>query len=473
MKAKIISTKRDKNEKPNGYTLPLVLTISLIAGTMMMAATTQAWIQYKGVGRQSQARSAKEVAEAGLAELVENLNRNHAHLLVLDNSQWANPPLSSSICSNSTLGSPSTTGTVGSNGFYQLEEYTFNGSAFFGGKANLRMRGEHRPNGITKAAAVVEQTIEIKPKPCDDSFGQPTSTSGFPGLLAQDITLGGNDVLGKMSGNVLCTSCEDESDLGSNQTSIIGGKKFFGPIDLPPVPTPPESLNSLYDSPFSCDKNCGDLEIISGSSDPAKLLDGQCQVDAEGITHCVIEKLIIKNNELKINSSGGPVRLYFTGTGEVFKSTGNGGIRHEPASAPSTNLGIFGNPIDPTNAIEDQNFTLRGASDTNNLWINFPDGNLGIAGGAQDNANCEILDDGSLGECTGGDIYGAVWAKSWGETNGASSGTGVQIVVPPKMGNQIYNNFGEEYAIGLKDYVALGVTKWSSFTIDSQRAASP
>ena len=167
------------------------------------------------------------------------------------------------------------------------------------------------------------------------------------------------------------------------------------------------------------------------------------------------------------------VDLYFTGTGEVFKSTGNGGIRHEPSSAPSTNLGIFGNSIDPTNAVEDQDFTLRGASDTNNLWINFPDGNLGIAGGAKDNANCEILEDGSLGECTGGDIYGAVWAKSWGETNGASSGTGVQIVVPPKMGNEIYNNFGEEYAIGLKDYVALGVTKWSSFTIDRQRGASP
>ena len=359
--------RRAKSYLDKGYALPVVIISSLIIGTGMMAATTQAWVNYQSVGRQSQARFAKEAAEAGLAELVETLNRNHAHLLVLDNSQWANPPLSSSLCSNSTLGSPSTSGTVDTDGYYQLEGYTFNGSAFFGGKADLRMRGEYRPNGTTKAAAIVEQTIEIKPKPCDDAFGQPASTSGFPGLLAQDITLGGNDVLGKMSGNVLCTSCEDEIDLGSNQTSIIGGKKFFGPIDLPPVPTPPQTLSFLYNNPFSCDKNCGNLEIISGSSDPNKLLNGQCQMDGDGITHCVIEKLIIKNNELKINSSGGPVRLYFTGTGEVFKSTGNGGIRHEPSSAPSTNLGIFGNSIDPTNAVEDQDFTLRGASDTNNL----------------------------------------------------------------------------------------------------------
>ena len=122
----------------------------------------------------------------------------------------------------------------------------------------------------------------------------------------------------------------------------------------------------------------------------------------------------------------------------------------------------------------DQDFTLRGAADSNNLWAYFPDGHLGIAGGAQDNADCEILADGSLGECTGGDIYGAVWAKSWGETNGASSGTGVQIVVPADMGQQLYNNWGPDFAIGLRDYVALGVTRWSSFVLDNTRAgASP
>ena len=480
---------RTKDKQANGYVLPLVLLITMLMGTSMMAITTRAWLDQKGAIRQSEARAAREVAEAGLASMVETLNRRHAHLLIVDQGQWSNPPLSSSVCSNSSTGVPSTTGTVGSNGFYELESYTFNGSAFYGGKADLRMRGEVRRNGDTRAAAIVTQTIEIKPKSCTTSYGEPVDTSGFPGLLGQTITLGGNDVLGKLSGNVFCIQCASESDVGGNSQSIVGGQIVTGPLDLPPVPTAPASLN-LYDTPFSFDasdckgntenqpascavSNNGDLEIIAGSTDPTKLLNGQCAEDGDGITHCVVEKLLLDNNELRVNSVAGPVRIYFTGTGEVFKSTGNGGIRHtQGADAPSTNLGLFGNPLDPTNSTPDQQFTLRGAADSNNLWAYLPDGNLGIAGGAQDNANCEVLSDGSLGECTGGDIYGAVWAKSWGETNGASSGTGVQIVVPPDMGQQLYNDFGTDYAIGLRDYAALGISKWSSFVLDSGRASS-
>ena len=456
-------------EANRGYALPFVLLAALLMGAGMMAATSRAWLDYTGAGRQSQARSAREIAEAGLAEVVEKLNRNHAHLLIVDDDDWSNPPYFSSVCSNSSTGVPGTTGTIGGNGYYELESYTYNGTPFYGGKAELRMRGEIRRNGNTKAAAIVMQTIEIKPKSCTDPFGTPTSTSGFPGLLGQDITLGGNDVLGRMSGNVFCIECTSEDDIGANNTSIIGGDVFIGPLDLPEIPPAP---SALYDNPYSCNK-CGDIEIISGSNDPSKLLNGQCQEDSKGVTHCVVEKLIMKNNELKINTAGGPVRIYFTGEGEVFKSTGNGGIRHEPASAPSSNLSLLGKKADDDDT-NDQDFTLRGAADSNNLWAYFPDGHLGIAGGAQDNADCEILADGSLGECTGGDIYGAVWAKSWGETNGASSGTGVQIVVPADMGQQLYNNWGPDFAIGLRDYVALGVTRWSSFVLDNTRAgASP
>ena len=72
--------------------------------------------------------------------------------------------------------------------------------------------------------------------------------------------------------------------------------------------------------------------------------------------------------------------------------------------------------------------------------------------------NCD-----STGECTGGDIYGAVWGKNWGESNG----TGAQINVPADMGQQLYNNFGTSYGIGMKDYVAIGISKWSSFIIDN------
>ena len=88
------------------------------------------------------------------------------------------------------------------------------------------------------------------------------------------------------------------------------------------------------------------------------------------------------------------------------------------------------------------------------MWVYFPDGNLGIKGGAGDDVNCD-----TQGECTGGDIHGAVWGKSWGLSNG----TGAQITVPADMGQMIFNNYGAAYGIGMKDYAAVGVANWRSF----------
>ena len=78
------------NNKSNGFILPLVVIVTLILGAGMMATTTQAWLGLTGAVRQSRARSAREVAEAGLSQLIEELNRNHAHLLVVDKDNWDN-----------------------------------------------------------------------------------------------------------------------------------------------------------------------------------------------------------------------------------------------------------------------------------------------------------------------------------------------------------------------------------------------
>ena len=500
---------RSQNSTQGGFILPLVLIASLVIGASLMATTMRAWLGFTGAARQSQARSAREVAEAGLAQLVESLNREYAHLLVIDHDvinhknhsedpdedyrDWHNPTLFSSLCSNNNTGMPTISGAIGSKGRFSLETYEFDGTPFYGGKAKIRMRGELlRSDNSVAAAAIVMQTVEIKPKSCTTAYGEATDTSGFPGLLGQTVTLGGNDVLGGISGNVLCLQCTTEADAGQNPTSIVS-KLFLGPIDLPSVPTPPdtEDFSVLEENPFSFDHDqvkcnqdppspaCaslnadGNIEIIGGSTDSTKLLNGQCKVDGKGITHCIVDKLLLRNNELIVNTSASPVRIYFRGEGDVFNISGNGGLRHIPADAPSHKLGLFGNSFDANNHVVDQEVTLRGAADTNNLWMYFPDGNLGIAGGAQDNSDCEELDDGSMGECTGGDIYGAVWSKTWGQTNGASSGTGVQIVVPDDMGQQLYNNYGTAYAIGLRDYVALGTSKWSSFIIETPSASNP
>jgi hypothetical protein len=35
--------------------------------------------------------------------------------------------------------------------------------------------------------------------------------------------------------------------------------------------------------------------------------------------------------------------------------------------------------------------------------------------------------------------------------------------VPANMGTELFNNYGAEYALGIRDYVAVGVTGWRSF----------
>jgi hypothetical protein len=467
-----------KSIQTDGFILPLVLIVTLILGAGLMASTTRAWLGLTGAVRQSQARSAREVAEAGLSQLIEALNRNHAHLLVVDKDNWDDPPLFSAICANASTGVPAISGTIGNNGKYTLQSYNFNGSPFYGGKADIRMRGEVlKINNATAAAAIVEQTVEIKAKSCNTSFDEPTTTSGFPGLVAQTVDMGGNDLKGRLSGNLLCMQCVDnipnrcsvssntalEDYSAADKICVVGGNQnqteidgdvYLSAIDLPPVPTPPSSMDDLYNDPPNITSSAS---IVGGSTDANELLNGACRVASDGITHCVVNNIDLSGQtKLTIDSSNSPVRIYVNGDTVDFR--GRSGMEHIPESAPASNFGFFGRPVDPTNEFDDQRVILRGRASTNNMWAFFPDGSLGIKGGAGDDVRCD-----DYGECTGGDIYGAVWGKNWGESNG----TGAQISVPSNMGQQLYNNFGVAYGIGMKDYVAIGVSKWSSFIVDN------
>ena len=464
----------------SGFILPLVLIVSLIIGAGLMAMAARSWMGLSGSIRQSQSRQAREVAEAGLARLVESMNTTYAYLLIKDLANWNSTSFTSSICPSSN---PNPAGLIQTDtinaglGRYQLESYNFQGSPFYGGKAMVRMRGERlkSANGAVGATAIVEQTLDIKPKDCSGSYGEATSTSGFPGLLGQFIDMGNNDIKGKLSGNVLCLQCysgsnydslseaQKEALIKAGPQAEIDGQIFAGPIDLPPVPTPPDNLSYLYSNPPSITTN---TTIVGGSTDPAKLLNGACVVSpgSPPITHCVVDAISLSGNKLlSVDTTNSPVRIYVKGAGASF--TGQAAIKHTPASAPATELGLFGRPIDPTNQFTDQSVLLAGGASTTKLWAFFPDGNVGINGGSKESATCD-----ASGECTGGDIYGAIWAKTWGGAKcegclntGGSSSTVAQLVVPGDMGTQLFNSFGPQYALGIRDYVAVGVSRWSSF----------
>jgi hypothetical protein len=425
-----------------------------------MALAARSWLGLSGSIRQSQSRQAREIAEAGLAQLIESLNKDYAYLLIKDLGNWGDGSYTSSICTNSASGTPVTSSTIGSTGRYTLLDYDFQGSPFYGGKATIRMRGERlKSNSSVAATAIVEESLEIKPKSCTTSFGEPTVTSGFPGLLGQQVVLGNNDVFGTLSGNVLCLQCYDGQDYDSltreqqeayiqmKNNGYVAGQIFLGPIDLPPVPEPPADLN--FDTPISITEG---REIVAGTN------TGPCRVEDRGseapITHCVVDSVELNSKKeiLTVDTSAGDVRIYIRG--DKFVLTGGAAIKHLPPDAPASSLGLFGRASDPTDTYPDQLIRLAGAASTNALWAYFPDGNMGINGGSKETADCD-----SSGECTGGDINGAVWAKVW---NGSSSNV-AQLVVPADIGTQLFNTYGPQYALGIRDYVALGVSRWSSW----------
>jgi hypothetical protein len=301
--------------------------------------------------------------------------------------------------------------------------------------------------------------------------------------------MGNNDVKGKLSGNVFCTDCLDptylqdenincaalaieeparddlECYVQAKDNAEIDGEIVIGPIDIPPVPTPPD-LSYASPPPSITEPTT----IVGGSENSSELLDGACVVDsplpnAKPVTHCVVDYILLDGNNkqtLTVDTSNGPVRIYVTGSSGSPKYyaaafLGNAAIIHLPEDSKAVDLSLFGRPVDPTDTYEDQVVILSGGATTAKLWAFFPDGDVGINGGSSDPALCD-----ADGECTGGDIEGAMWAKTWGGVIGSASNQ-AQLVVPPDIGTQFFNNFGGEYALGIRDYVAIGVSQWRSF----------
>lgn len=500
-----IQPARDKKLKVDGgYVLPLILVTSLLIGTGMMAMAAKAWLGATGSIRQSQGRQAKEIAEAGMARIIEELNSDYAYLLIEDLDDWNNTQFLSSVCNNSNLDptSMSRGGLINNNtGVYTLTSYDFKGSRFYGGNATLRVTGKKIKNYSsgtdtedasykTLASAVVEQTVLIKPKSCEGSLNEEVDSSGFPGLLGQTVTLGNNDIFGTVSGNVFCLQCMDQraSQCGLQPATLqaleelngkdennngiedklemekclidskdkVAGDIYLGGIDIPPVPTPPSDIT--FSTPTIIDSS----ETITAGDN-----SGRCRVDDSmpPITHCLISSIDLKGGgskeknqkKLTVDTTNGPVRIYVEGD---VNFSGGAAIKHIPEDQPSTYLGLFGNPAD-NNDSNDQSVLIAGASTSNNLWIYFPDGRIGINGGSKGEALDEfgVPCDENTADCTGGDIYGAVWGKEWR----GSSSTVASVNVPDEFPTDIFNDYGESYALGIRDYIAAGVTFWRSF----------
>ena len=483
-----------KNQKEDGFVLPLVITVGLImlAGSAAMLARSFGGLV--GSTRLEQSRQAKAIAEAGLARTIEGLNRNYNYLLTncysqsgsapppndcINTGTWGTPSLPSSICPDATQnGTPALAGTnTNPTGDYVVDYYAYSGTQFYGGTGRLRVIGHRKSADRSRilASAAVEVSFDVKPKPCNcrfDDFSGECSSSGFPGLLASHINLGNNDVKGATSGNVLCTRCTNpnpngpptqaqaEAEIGAKANSDVDGQIFLGPINLPPVPTFPDddstnppnllqfvsSAANVNDFPVKGNGKNNSTYLITASASATTSTNstnnnGYCATEPSSppVTHCRIKTILLSGKErLEIDTSSGPVRLYVEGLGQAVSAGGNTGIIHDGRPG---DLSMYGLPLsaDPKCSTANENdtiqsVTLAGTSQGNNqkaanMFVYFPCATVGINGGSGATADCD-----ETGECGGGDISGAVWAKTW---NGSSSNN-AQLVVPKDMGSQLF-----------------------------------
>ena len=514
--------RRTTNNSHRGFVLPVVITVGLIMFAGSSAMLARSFGGLIGSTRLEQSRQAKAIAEAGLARTIEGLNRDYNYLLIncysqngsapppndcINTGTWGTPSLPSSICSDATqTGTPAlTSSNTNPTGDYVIDYYAYSGTQFYGGTGRLRVIGYRKNADKSKilATAAVEMSFDVKPKPCNCRFGDfsgECSSSGFPGLLGSYINLGNNDVKGATSGNVLCTRCTNpnpdgpptqaqaEAEIGAKANSDVDGQIFLGPINIPPVPTFPEDLiqyvntsGHIQDFPIkdkTGKKSTENTYFIQSQSESTEENNNEtsnnnyCATDASSppVTHCRINTILLSGKErLEIDTSSGPVRLYVEGLdadtqgGEVVKAGGNTGIIHDGSPG---DFSMFGLPLsaDPKcsnpNANDTiQTVTLAGTSQGSNqkaanMFVYFPCATVGINGGSGATADCD-----EDGECGGGDISGAVWAKTWD----GSSSKNAQLVVPKDMGSQLFIGLGTRFGISVQDYVALGVNSWSSF----------
>ncbi|BAY52446.1 hypothetical protein NIES2134_124840 [Thermostichus vulcanus NIES-2134] len=293
MKKRIRSPKRrypPLGHWQRGFTLPLVLGMGLIMIVVALTLLSRSQLDVSTASLQKQTQQAFAVAEGGMARTLGLLNGNYQVLLrrtynpatnlnfnpprpyLIDRSTdakkigqpntsglavpsvnaWTAQSLGSDAPPCFTLANLNTlvlSGTIGTpvQGNYRILSYLYDAPTQTG---HLLIEGRLANDSPANAFILQKMMITDRSVPAN-----------FPGLLAESIDLGNNDVFGTVSGNVICTNpakcivppteCSNgqptqqglRSAVGALNNSIIEGTIAINKIDLPPLPTPPAPVN--------------------------------------------------------------------------------------------------------------------------------------------------------------------------------------------------------------------------------------
>ena len=280
-------------QNEGGFALPIVLIVGLFMLISGFTLSMQTFRSLSTARKGTHQQQAQYIAETGIAEIIEQLNSDYRYLMVncyKRNQDAIFDPLS--ICGSREIGGwgqnesplPRTpmAACLGNNngnernfsnyseniileqeigqanggvdnksikGKWQLETYSFYGNHANGGKGIIQVRGTrtNRDNQVL-ATSVINKTILIKSKPCSRRLLDEFDPNHFPSLLARTIDIGSDDVIGKNTANVYCTSCasnEDIDDCGPPRPTNLQRLSIFRePLDL-------RRNHSLFPKPIS------------------------------------------------------------------------------------------------------------------------------------------------------------------------------------------------------------------------------
>lgn len=436
----------------------MILLVALVATISTTAVALQAYNAYTNSVRQGLARRAREAAEAGLDTLIESLNRDFPEWLIYSYS--GSGPWSfvskTTTCTPVTSSTPTVAGTVfnlgGREGRYLLNSYTFQGTSYYGGKGRFVMDGELRDstsNRLLSAARVI-QDVTVLAKACNALPGTASSSDAlWPGLFMGKIgAYDRTQVKLKPSGSteaakpglVLCQS--DPCPTTSGRWNSV----------YPPAPTidttltlPPTAVGTGLTAASISVGLCKTFMLPDSAPTSAK------RKDADGTWHVSVSSITATGSSscptsTRLQISQTPLRVYLSGgmnlpqyvildTSLVARAADFMilGTRSRVGSTPQQTISIT-EPLGLSGMPAKAFFYVPAGAVKFQLTVNRP----------------HLLE-------------GAIWAQQYDATASATySGNYVDITVPSDLPSLVFQRLGTGFGVGLRDYVAQGVSHWQS-----------
>jgi hypothetical protein len=437
----------NSNHNLKGFAMPFAIGIGLMMVLVTITLLLKSQDNQVASIAQKQTSGSLSLAEGGISRTLGNLNDNYQIFLqlnydpnnLLGNSpdgpdEWSNPP-NPPPCFNSLADIVS--GKIPASASaetYTVEAYRYSdpdGVPENGDETGTLLVKGHPLNST--AVTRIQQTMEVV---------RSDSPASFPGLMAQQISLVNNDVLGAIAGNVVCTDaancvvpsseCADgkptndglRSAIGALNNGVVQGKIFITEIDWPTVPTAPTGpLGDDDDDDDDDGASAAPTVSITGSSSfPRRDAMGTItDTLVEGAYHYEVSSISLSGTDiLTIDTTSAPVYFYLNGD---LTMSGSAVINHS-CTGSSDGCGTLGSGLgsperfriyglaDDGDSSADQSITLNGGATATNVFIYAPDAVMGINGGS-----------------SSPDINGAIWVREWD----GSSSNNAEITVPNNM----------------------------------------